>query len=97
MSKYVPDKWVVLRITNVKDPTNVVEKVLAGWKDFWRLNSGISAVEVLDDKYIFKGYSGSSYVCYKDREGFTDYSKSILKQINKANKDHATIEVIEQG
>jgi len=70
MSTYNPDTWVILRIDNGDDP--VYFKVLAGWSggyldgDSWKLNSGITKVELIDDYYHFHGWSGSVYKCHKN-------------------------------
>lgn len=74
MTKYRPDKWVVVKFTR---DNLVYYKVLAGWKggylegDSWRLNSGIWDIKEKDHYFHFKGHSGSTYLCHKDRYGFT--------------------------
>ena len=70
MSEYLPDNWVVLKIT--VDGTTLY-KVLAGWSggylngDSWRMNSGITRVEDHETYYSFYGHSGSVYKVWKDR------------------------------
>jgi hypothetical protein len=65
---YFPDNWVVIKIKG-DDPHY---RVLAGWSggylngDSWRMNSGITKVELKDDQYIFHGSSGSQYICHKE-------------------------------
>jgi len=91
MTTYVPDRWVVLRMTGPgREPT---DKVLAGWKggfadpDYWKLNSGNESVEEFDDRYEFKGYSGSVYVCYKCNYGFTSLSQTIYNDFLRQTAD----------
>ena len=72
MSEYLPDNWVVLKITY---QNKTVYKVLAGWTgsyvngDAWRMNSGITRVEDHETYYNFYGYSGSVYKVWRDRYG----------------------------
>lgn len=69
MSEYLPDNWVVLKITY---KSKTVYKVLAGWSggyldgDSWKMNSGIWEVKEDDNYYYFYGYSGSCYRCNKE-------------------------------
>jgi hypothetical protein len=68
MANYFPDNWVVIKLKG-DDPHY---RVLAGWSggyttgDSWRMNSGITKVELKGDQYIFYGSSGSQYICHKD-------------------------------
>lgn len=63
MNEYYPDNWVVLKINET------LYKVLAGWSggylygDSWRINSGITKVEKVDDTWGFYGETGSVYWC----------------------------------
>ena len=72
MSDYIPDSWVVLKITTDYD---LMYKVLAGWSggyltgDSWRLNSGIDIVFEREDQVDFYGNSGSLYICRKGTYG----------------------------
>jgi hypothetical protein len=85
MSEYKPDRWVVLKIT---DNDKVGYKVMGGWyggyldSDSWRINSGISKVELDGDTYKFYGYSGSIYLCHKDSYGTTMLMSSVLPDSN---------------
>ena len=85
MSEYKPDRWVVLKIT---DNDKVGYKVMGGWyggyldSDSWRINSGISKVELDGDTYKFYGYSGSIYLCHKDFYGTTMLMSSVLPDSN---------------
>ena len=85
----VPDNWKVLKI--IKGDTTVY-KVLAGWLGgylsgrSWRLNSGIKTVVEKPDYYVFHGYSGSMYKCYKKLEGLDWYTDDILNGLVKGGK-----------
>lgn len=65
---YTPEAWVVVQLS----PD--LHKVFAGWRggfatgDSWKLNSGIEKTEETDDAYLFHGFSGSVYKCYKKLE-----------------------------
>jgi hypothetical protein len=69
---YLPDNWVVLKITK---PDMTYYRVLGGWSgsyltgDSWRLNSGIVKVTEDENYYNFFGSSGSCYQCHKDCYG----------------------------
>ena len=72
MSDYIPDSWVVVKITT---ETEVIYKVLAGWSSsyltgsHWRLNSGINIVFERENQVDFYGNSGSLYKCRKGLYG----------------------------
>ncbi len=86
MSEYTPDKWVVIEIAM---EGTTVQRILSSWyggwtgSDSWRLSSGITAVEELEDSYIIKNESGSVYTCYKRRYGMSSYTAGILKDFKK--------------
>jgi hypothetical protein len=81
MSEYKPDRWVILKITN---GDKAAYKVMGGWyggylgSDSWRINSGISKIELVDNTYKFHGNSGSVYVCHKDGYGVTVLMSSVI-------------------
>jgi hypothetical protein len=81
MSEYKPDRWVVLKL---KSKNEHIYKVMGGWyggylgSDSWRINSGITKVELDGDDYVFYGYSGSTYVCNKNSYGATFIMLSVL-------------------
>lgn len=78
---HVPDVWVALELTT---PESSIHKILAGWYggymgvDSWKMNSGISRIIEHPGHYEVHGYSGSSYVCYKHIERFSNYTHSIF-------------------
>lgn len=83
MSEYTPDRWVMLKITNGE---KAVYKVMGGWyggyagSDSWRINSGVSKVELVNDTYKFFGHSGSVYTCHKGRYGMTVVMASVIPE-----------------
>jgi hypothetical protein len=83
MNPYTPDKWIIIKGT-VNNKT--IFKVLAGWSgsylegQSWRINSGITKVEVNDDSYLFHGHSGSVYKCRKTGYGTNGIMNGILDQ-----------------
>ena len=95
MSEYTPDKWVVIEIA--MDNT-VVQRILSSWyggwagSDSWRLSSGITEVEELEDSYIIRNESGCVYSCFKGRYGMSSYAMSILESFKK----QATITMVEK-
>ena len=72
---YTPDEWTIAKITG----TNPHYRIFASWRggylngDSWLLNSGVVAVEVDEDYYVFKGHSGSYYYCHKEFYGISSY------------------------
>ena len=95
MSEYTPDKWVVIEIDYGEEK---IQKILSSWyggwagSDSWRLSSGITEVEELEDSYIFKNESGSVYTCYRRRYGMSSYTAGILEDFKK----QAVITVVEK-
>ena len=95
MSEYTPDKWVVIEIDYDGDK---FQKILSSWyggwagSDSWRLSSGITEVEELEDSYIIRNESGSIYTCYKERYGMSFYSMSMLESFKK----QAVVTIVEK-
>ncbi len=96
MDGYVPDCWVILKFTGPE--YGVIHKVLAGGGGgylngyTWKLNSGITKVEVDNDPkgrkfYIIHGISGSRYFCYEDRHGLKMSIAPKYSQFKKALGD----------
>lgn len=90
MSEYNPDCWKVVEIDTPNGEKLL--KVFGTWRggyttgDSWRLNSGVSGVEVDGDLIHFYGYSGSTYTVHKDAEGTSGYTSGILHEmITKAD------------
>lgn len=104
MSNYIPDRWVVVKISGYKDSSTPVYKVFASWyggwagSDSWKLNSGITKVSVEDFVYSFEGSSGSVYECHQDLYGTNMYGHGVLQNmIDKAAQNGLTIEILPEG
>lgn len=86
MNEYNPDRWVILKLTNNQ---KIFYKVLGVWfggylqGDSWRVNSGITKVELDGDVYKFYGRSGSVYICNKNNYGMTVLMASIIPESDK--------------
>lgn len=82
MSQYTPDRWVILRVTPKRGETWY--RLLGSWSggylhgDSWKMNSGITKVELVDDIFKIHGTSGSVYSGHKDSYGMTGYTSSVL-------------------
>jgi hypothetical protein len=87
MSINTPDRWKLIKIVG---PRETLFKVLAGWSggyldsEYWKINSGITRMKEKKEHYIFYGYSGSIYKCFKGREGFTALSGNIWSQLQSS-------------
>ena len=93
MSEYRPDRWVVIKITTPKEH---LYKVFACWSgDSWKMNSGITQAQLVDNSWEFEGYSGSVYSCYRDLYGTTAYGGSVLQSfIKEIVTQGATMEIM---
>jgi hypothetical protein len=98
---YQPDNWIVLKIHS-DDLT--VYKVLGGWSggyldgDSWRMNSGISKVEVEGDHYLFRGYSGSTYKCHKGTYGIRMNIAGIYESLlEQAKSSGINVEMLREN
>ena len=95
MSNYRPDHWMLVKI----EGTDPHYRVFGTWdnnpynSDQWRLNSGITGVTETENKFIFKGHSGSFYECNKDSYGVTDYGQKILKHYSGKTNQFNPIEM----
>ena len=99
MSEYIPDKWVVVKITGVDTPP--VHKVFACWyggyagSDSWKLNSGITKATLEGNVYSFEGSSGSVYECHKDIYGTNMYGHGVLNNmIDRIEKAGGKVEIL---
>ena len=88
MSEYIPDRWVMLKIS---DPNTTCYKILAGWGgsylhgQSWKLNSGVTKVEKEGDYLLFSGYSGSVYKCHTSEGsyGFMSITSGVYETFMK--------------
>ena len=102
MNTYTPDRWVIVEMNSAKH--GKIRKVLASWyggyggSDSWKLSSG--NLEMIDkgDFYEIPQESGSTYKCYKQAAGMSNYTSGILyswqKQLAEVN-DGTTMEIVE--
>ena len=101
MSDYIPDRWLVVKISGYKDRSKPVYKVFACWfggwagADSWKLNSGITKATLEGFVYSFEGSSGSVYECHKDIYGTNMYGMGVLSNmIEKAKEVGVDIEIL---
>lgn len=89
---YTPDNWTLYEITDHKTG-EVVRKVLAGWyggfagSDSWKLNSGNTKEEDCGEYWLFTGYTGSTYKCFKQCQRETMLMMSISSQLMSLTKE----------
>jgi hypothetical protein len=87
-----PTKWILVKVADD------LYKIFASWTEKWRINSGIIAFEEHKDYYLFEGYSGSIYKCYKNSYGTTIYGEGVLNHISKVVEDGlVNFEIIEES
>jgi hypothetical protein len=97
--QYTPDNWVVIKVDGVEQET--FYKVVAGWSggyldgNSWRINSGITKVEVEGDYYLIYGSSGSVYKCHKEANCVRMNIAGVLKQLNEMYPGQ--VEVMPEG
>lgn len=101
MSTYIPDGWVVIKLTG----TDPHYRVFGSWRgnftdpEKWRLNSGIVKCSYgpwdgLSETYKFDGFSGSIYYCNKSSYGMIGaYNLSVLGELVK--KSNNLMEVLD--
>ena len=87
--QYKPDNWVIIKLKG-DDPHY---RVLAGWSggyldgDSWRMNSGITRVDEVDNCFYFYGSSGSCYQCHKESYTLRMNNAHIWAQIQELHGD----------
>lgn len=103
MSKYTPDKWLIVKVTNTEKNESHY-RVFASWyggylgSDSWKLNSGITKVTEAGDYYFFDGASGSTYNCRKGCYGANGYGSGVLSQLIKDSAERGIlIAVLEEN
>lgn len=100
MSEYYPDNWVVLKITS---DYKTLYKVLAGWSggyttgDSWRMNSGVTRVEISDNSWRFYGSSGSCYVCHKEQYRLRMNNVGIYNKLKEDNVPGYDVELMPEN
>jgi hypothetical protein len=102
MSNYIPDKWVIIKISGLgfADIYKIFACWYGGWagSDSWKLNSGISSVTQEGNVYSFAGSSGSIYECHEDSYGTNFYGSSVLDNMIKTASEHGiNIEILDEN
>ena len=99
MSRYVPDRWMLVKITNANSESHY--RVFASWyggylgSDSWKLNSGVTRVDEDEHTYQFHGSSGSVYECHKSAYGISGYGMGVLSNmIAEGQKSGIVIEML---
>lgn len=86
---YIPDNWVVIKLKG-DDPHY---KILAGWSggyttgNSWRMNSGITRVDEVENSYLFYGASGSCYDCHKEAYGLAMNNAYVWAKLQQLHGD----------
>ena len=81
-SQYFPDKWVVVKIT-IFSTNETFYRVLASWYggfaagDSWKMNSGITKAQLIENCWHFTGLSSSVYNCHKDSYGMSGFTSGV--------------------
>lgn len=95
--EYSPDNWILLKIEN---DGKTFFKILGGWRggylhgDSWRMSSVVESVEEDDRNYIFNNYSGSKYVCNKQREGLSTVTSGVYSDyLDQVKGSKASLEI----
>lgn len=90
MNIYIPDKWVIIKLTShVGTHYRVVGSWYGGYTsgDSWKISSGIEAAHYEDYKYIFPQTSSSIYHCDEDNYGMSFYTQEVLiSYMNRADE-----------
>jgi hypothetical protein len=98
MNTYIPERW---EIVNLKLDDLDINKVMSSWcggfagSDNWRLSSGITDVIENDNHYEIHNESGSVYICYKESQGMSAFTKQVYLDFKKNLKEEGgTLEII---
>ena len=90
MSKYVPDKWAIVKT----DVDGLHYRVLATWyggytsSDSWRMSSGIISIIETESDYEITNESGSIYYCEKTQLGMSGYTTTVYDNYKNLYKDN---------
>jgi hypothetical protein len=92
---YNPDKWVLVKVNSSEPHYRVLAAWVGGYVsgDAWRINSGVTHVDVDGDNYKIYGDSGSCYEVYKGNYGLAMITSSVLNSWNQENE--GLVELIE--
>ena len=99
MSRYIPDRWVIVKIVSPVHGT--CYKILASWyggftgSDSWKLSSGNIGATLEDGVYTFPQFSTSIYKCYKNSYGTSGYTASVYNSwLKRLTPDLGTMEIL---
>jgi hypothetical protein len=100
MSTIVPDVWAVIEFGH-DDEVGTSRKILAGWHGSldsgsnWKLSTEIRKTDEQKDRFVFVTNSGNKCVCYRDREGVSSFSASLLEGFRQDLKEGGWLQVVE--
>lgn len=104
MTAYVPDRWLIIRITAAEA---VHYRVVGTWYggfatgDSWKINSGIVEIkEIASPSGIVReliGVSGSSYRCFETNYGCSGYVSMVLAELIEQAKPGNKIEILDEA
>lgn len=95
MSVYIPDVWVIVKITVAEEVP--AYKILAGWyggfagSNSWKLSSGITSIEADPDfpeQTHYHQASGSTYIINSCNYGFSSMTSSMFSFWVKEGLEH---------
>lgn len=102
MSVYVPDVWVIVKITFADEAP--IYKILAGWyggfagSNSWKLSSGITSIEADPDfpeQTHYHQSSGSTYITHIGTYGFSFLTSSMFSSwVKDGLENNFTIEAM---
>lgn len=100
MNLQVPDRWVILKITN---QSQEFKSILAGWhggylgSDEWRRSSPIANLEEDEEEYTATTESGTVYRLKKGCEGFNSIMTQIYDRMLSMTDETIKLEIIKMG
>lgn len=102
MTEYVPDRWVVLKLTPKTDEGVCHYRVFATWSgsylsgNSWKLNSGIVQATRTEGAWSFLGDSGSTYLCRDGGYGLSGYGAGVLDNLVTSHSKDLDFQVLDQ-
>ena len=90
-------------VLSIQTPAEIIYKVFATWSggyaggDSWKLNSGITRANLVNDHWEFDGSSGSVYRCHQDSYGTNGYGQAVLNNLlSQAREQGIQIDVLDR-
>lgn len=104
MSEYFPDRWVFVKVEGTIVPETYY-RIMASWyggyagSDSWKLSSGIESVtyDEASDCLVMPQSSGSTYRCFKQAYGMSNYTASVYHRYESQNSDEMRISVMDEN